>query len=121
MLDNVQNLLITGGTFSAAGSNTRQREDTKLLAQNISLGAYHDADKRPDPPKCYPAPARPFYRRSWIGRRILKKRRIMWMYGPAEPAKPPSQSHRRDVRESWNISGLPVFSLGSALALPVSA
>ncbi|KAF9470425.1 hypothetical protein BDN70DRAFT_773251, partial [Pholiota conissans] len=61
----------------------------KLLLENISKGAFHDAAERGDPPKCHPR-TRTAIRSElmeWIKAPEAKRKLVIWMYGPAGSGK----------------------------------
>jgi hypothetical protein len=61
----------------------------ELLLQNISMGAFHDAAERGDPPRCHPQ-TRIAIRAEimeWVRAPPAMRKLILWMYGPAGSGK----------------------------------
>ncbi|KAF8186329.1 hypothetical protein BJ912DRAFT_852278, partial [Pholiota molesta] len=60
-----------------------------ILRQNVAAGAFHDAAERGDPPKCYPQTREAILAeiQHWVRNPELRKKLIMWIYGPAGSGK----------------------------------
>ncbi|KAF9473137.1 hypothetical protein BDN70DRAFT_886136 [Pholiota conissans] len=69
--------------------NKSERHGLKLLLDNITSGAFHDAAERCHPPRCHPH-TRTAIRAEimeWIRAPESKRKLILWMYGPAGSGK----------------------------------
>ncbi|KAF8178713.1 hypothetical protein BJ912DRAFT_1146197 [Pholiota molesta] len=60
-----------------------------LLQQNVAAGAFYDAAERGDPPRCYPQTRLAILAeiQHWVRNPELRKKLIMWIYGPAGSGK----------------------------------
>ncbi|KAH9476239.1 hypothetical protein JR316_0011810 [Psilocybe cubensis] len=89
MFENSQNLLITGGTFTAQTifpSRNEGHEGLTSIQDKIAVGAFHNSAERYDPPKCHPNT------REIVLKKIMDWVRdannfFMWLYGPAGAGK----------------------------------
>jgi hypothetical protein len=80
-----------------------------LLQQNVAPGAFYDAAERGDPPKCYPQTRLAILAeiQHWVRNPELRKRLIMWIYGPAGAGK---SAIAQTVAEIFAKEGLLVAS-----------
>ncbi|KAF9470626.1 hypothetical protein BDN70DRAFT_821113 [Pholiota conissans] len=95
ILSGAQGVTIHGGTFTAVGGDMHTHSASsepyglKLLRENISQGAFHNAAERGDPPRCHPR-TRIAIRKAmmeWIKASEADRKLILWLYGPAGAGK----------------------------------
>ncbi|KAF8171092.1 hypothetical protein BJ912DRAFT_129255 [Pholiota molesta] len=85
----INNPTITHVSGDMYSSSSPERYGLKLLLDNISVGAFHDAAERGDPPRCYPR-TRTAIRSEimeWIKAPNALRKLILWMHGPAGSGK----------------------------------
>ncbi|CAA7270456.1 unnamed protein product [Cyclocybe aegerita] len=86
MLDNSQNVLVTGGTFNHV--EHRGMPAFLQLRSAIADGAMHDSGERFDPPKCYPGTREVILKQflDWV---IEHDREtfLRWLYDPVGAGK----------------------------------
>ncbi|KAF8185995.1 hypothetical protein BJ912DRAFT_475324 [Pholiota molesta] len=93
-LSDVSNSVVINPTITHVNANvyngsSPERYGLKLLLENISKGASHDAAERGDPPRCHPQ-TRTAIRAEimkWLKAPAAKRKLILWMYGPAGAGK----------------------------------
>ncbi|KAF9472401.1 hypothetical protein BDN70DRAFT_938218 [Pholiota conissans] len=95
MFSNANNLGIHGGQFSNVQgdmhvhSAAAERHGLKLLLQNISPGALHDAAERDDQPGCHEN-TRVAIRKEimdWLQKPGAREKFVLWLYGPVGSGK----------------------------------
>ncbi|KAF8195026.1 hypothetical protein BJ912DRAFT_163105 [Pholiota molesta] len=84
-----QNLWSVINHVNLYNGSSPERYGLKLLLENISQGASHDAAERGDPPQCHPR-TRTAIRAEimeWIQAPNAMRKLILWIYGPAGSGK----------------------------------
>ncbi|KAF9482897.1 hypothetical protein BDN70DRAFT_381121 [Pholiota conissans] len=111
------NVNIHGGQFTAVGgdmhwhSSDMQRYGLKLLLENISRGAFHNAAERGDPPRCHPH-TRASIRNAmmtWIKASAAHRKLIVWLYGPAGAGKTAIEQSIAEQCEREGLLGASFF------------
>ncbi|KAF9475583.1 hypothetical protein BDN70DRAFT_883582 [Pholiota conissans] len=80
---------VGGDMYVYADAGSSQPYGLKLLLDNISPGAFHNAADRGDPPRCHPQ-TRIGIRKAimeWINSSSADRKLILWLYGPAGAGK----------------------------------
>ncbi|KAF8175130.1 hypothetical protein BJ912DRAFT_38793 [Pholiota molesta] len=83
------NVLQGDAHFHIGDSKASNNRGLDLLQQNVATGAFYDAAERGDPPKCYPQTRLAILAEihHWVRNPELRKKLIMWVYGPAGSGK----------------------------------
>ncbi|KAF8178753.1 hypothetical protein BJ912DRAFT_650319 [Pholiota molesta] len=83
------NVLRGDAHFHIGESKASSNRGLDLLQQNVAPGAFYDAAERGDPPKCYPQTRLAILAeiQHWVRNPELRKKLIMWIYGPAGSGK----------------------------------